>query len=241
MKLALTVRYGYDEQLLFAQQLGADAVVMSVDIGDPADTDLDPVAYRASVAGMPLAAVELAHLPRDFDVWSNAVSGAILSAEGAGVRLLLCDSPTRDSKRLAAALEAVVAVATATDVTICLDTADLLPAETALLPAGDVHLELAVGLPPYANSRDLPQRLAERAQAGGVGFVRFEGGGRLLSDGDLDVPACLAALAGAGYAGHVRAGTPPLLAEDDDWHPKGAAADLGYLRAALQALDASAG
>ena len=48
---------------------------------------------------------------------------------------------------------------------------------------------------------------------------------------DSDVPAA------AGYDGLVRAGTAALLAADDDWNPKGAANDLGYLRAVLQTLD----
>lgn len=32
MRLALTVRYGYDEELIFAQQLGADAVIMRLPV-----------------------------------------------------------------------------------------------------------------------------------------------------------------------------------------------------------------
>lgn len=236
MKLACTVRFGHDEELVFAQQLGADAVVARVRVDDPTDLDLGPVVHRTGAAGVALAAVELMGLAPQFQAWSNALGGALLAAEAAGVNRLLCASPVRRSDRLAADLEAVVATATATGVSICLDTAQLLPQESALLPAGGVQLELAVGPPPFAPGGDLSERLAARLQAGGVGFVRLEGGGVPFGDGPLDVPACLARLRAAGYDGFVRGGAAPLLGADDDWHPKGAAHDLGYLRAVLQSL-----
>ena len=66
---------------------------------------------------------------------------------------------------------------------------------------------------------------------------QLQGGDRPLSDGPLNVAACVTAMATAGYDGLVRAGTAALLATDDDWNPKGAANDLGYLRAVLQILD----
>lgn len=68
--------------------------------------------------------------------------------------------------------------------------------------------------------------------------VRFDGGGRLLTDSSLKVPHWAMTLAAAGYRGWLRAGTPPRLVDDDDWNPKGAAADLGYLRAVVQSLGA---
>ena len=66
MKLALTVRFGYDEELIFAQQLGADAVVVRFDVSGPQDIDLFPVAHRVRVAGLQLAGVELTGLADTF-------------------------------------------------------------------------------------------------------------------------------------------------------------------------------
>ena len=77
MKLALTVRYGYDEELIFAQQLGADAVVVRFDLGDPQDTDLAPVANRVQVAGLQLAGVELFGMSEEFQPWSDGLTGAL--------------------------------------------------------------------------------------------------------------------------------------------------------------------
>ena len=237
MKLALTVRYGYDEELILAQQLGADAVVVRFDLGNPRDTDLSPVVHRVQVTGLQLAAVELFGMSDEFQPWSDGLTGALLAAQDAGVDTLLCASPVRHSATLAEDLEAVVTTAAATEVRICLDSSRLLPEELTWLPAGEVHVELAIGLPPLAAGAGLTSRTADRMRAGGVSSVRFEGNGRPLGNTLLDVPACIVAMAEAGYDGLVRAGAPALLAEDDDWNPKGAANDLGYLRAVLQSLD----
>jgi sugar phosphate isomerase/epimerase len=236
MKLALTVRYGYDEELIFAQQLGADSVVVRFDLGDPQDTDLSPVVHRVQMVGMQLAGVELFGMADEFQPWSNGLTGALLAAQDAGVTTLLCASPIRRSATLAVDLEAVGATAATTGVCVCLDSSCLLAEELAWLPAGDVHVELALGLAPLEAGDSLAAEAADRVSAGGVSSVRFDGGGKPLADGALNVPACFKALATAGYDGLVRAGSAPLLAEDDDWNPKGAANDLGYLRATLQTL-----
>jgi hypothetical protein len=92
MKLALTVRYGYDEELILAQQLGADLVVR-FDLGDPQDTDLSPVVHRVQGTGLQLAAVELFGMSDEFQPWYDVLTGALLAAQDAGVDTLLCASP----------------------------------------------------------------------------------------------------------------------------------------------------
>lgn len=224
MRLALTVRHGYDQELVLAQRLGVDAVVARLDLADPQDTDLGPVVHDVRNAGLELAAVELFGMPDEFQPWSDGLTGALLAAEAAGVGKILCASPTRRAVSLAADLEAVVATATATSTTVCLDSSCLLPEELAWLPAGNVHIELVAGLTPLLPTANLSAELAQRIRAGGVDSVRFEGGGRPLDDGPLDVPGALAALAGAGFDGHVR---------------PGAVGDLDYLRTALLAADSN--
>ena len=236
MKLALTVRYGYDEELIFAQQLGADAVVVRFDLGDPQDTALSPVAHRVQIAGLQLAGVELTGMPDTFQPWSDGLTGALVAAGSAGVDRLFCASPTRQSTDLAEDLEAVMATAAETGVNVCLDSSRLLAEELAWLPAGDVHVELAMGSAPLLAGADLPAQGADRIRAGGISGVRFDGNGQPLGIGPLDVPACIAALAAAGYDGLIRAGAAPLLGEDDDWNPKGDGNGIGYLRAVLQSL-----
>ena len=234
MKLALTVRYGYDEELIFAQQLGADAVIVRFDLGDPRDTDLAPVAHRVRVAGLQLAGVELSGMADQFQPWSDGLTGALLAAQNAGIDTLLCASPTQHASTLGQDLEAVVATTSMTGVRVCLDSSRLLPEELAWLPAGDVQVELVLGVP--GAGADGPAQAAARVHSGGISAIRFEGGGLPLGMGAIDVTAMLRAIAAAGYDGLIRAGAPPLLGEDDDWNPKGAANDLGYLRAVLQSL-----
>ena len=236
MKLALTVRFGYDEELIFAQQLGDDAVIVRVDAPDPRDINLSPAAHRVRVAGLQLAGVELTGLADTFQPWSDGLLRALRAAASAGVDTLLCALPSARPATFATDLEATVTAATGTGVTVCLDAARLLPAELATLPAGSLCLELALGLPPTAAGPSVATDAATRIQAGGVRSVRFEGEGRPLGDTALDVPGCMVAIARAGYDGLIRPGAAPLLAQDDDWKPKGAANDLGYLRGVLQAL-----
>jgi len=72
------------------------------------------------------------------------------------------------------------------------------------------------------------------AMAPRLGAVRLEGA---LADSGL--PRLLARLRAAGYAGPVRAATPPELVGDGTWRHKGRAYDLGFLAAALQAVAAA--
>jgi hypothetical protein len=231
MKLALTTRFGHDEELIFAQQLGADGVVVRTDLGDPADTDLVPVAHRVRVAGLDLAAVELTGLPSESSAWSNGLTGALLAAEAADIDRLLCAPPVARSARLAEEIAAVVAASSEAGVVLCLESSGLRPEDVAWLPAGNVRGELVIDA-----QHDIGATV-EQVRGGGVEAVRIEGGGQPLGEGGPDVPRLLAALAGAGFDGLVRAGAAPRLTDDDDdWNPKGAANDLGYLRAVLQSL-----
>lgn len=230
MKLAFTTRFGHDEELIFAQQLGADAVVVRFALGDPTDTNLAPVAHRVRVAGLQLAGVELTGMPQEFEPWANGLTGALLAAESAGVDTLLCASPTQKAASLATDLESVVATASAAGVTVLLDSARLLKEEMGLLPAGNVRVELAVDADTSA------EEIGDRVRSGGIEALRFEGQGQPLGEAPVDVPALLSAANEAGFSGLLRGGAPAALTEDDDWHPKGAANDLGYLRAVVQSL-----
>ena len=102
MILACTVRFGHDEELILAQQLGADAVIVRV----PQVTAESVAAaiHRVAVTGLALVAVEvgdagaapvncaakvlLAPGARDFDGWAASCEGVIVRA-GAGATQLL--------------------------------------------------------------------------------------------------------------------------------------------------------
>ena len=236
MRLAQTVRYGFDEELILAQQLGADGVIMRVESAAGGPDALSSAAYRARVSGMPLAGVELTGLPQSGQEWLEVVELTLRGAADAGIWLLLCRAPGGTGAGRVRELQQVAHAAVAADVALCLETPGLTPGEIPVWLEAGGRLEAVVGLPPLAPGPDLSRALVSCVASGGVEVIRLEGGGAPLCDAAADIPRCLLTLAHGRYAGIVRAGTPPLLVEDDDWRPKGAAADLGYLRAVLQSV-----
>ncbi|MFH1571273.1 MAG: hypothetical protein ABIL09_25010, partial [Gemmatimonadota bacterium] len=73
MRLALEVAYGYDEHLIFAQQLGADAVVVALDEWGP----VAGAAHRVRRTGLELAAVALPDAgPEDAGAVAQALAAA---------------------------------------------------------------------------------------------------------------------------------------------------------------------
>jgi len=85
MKLTLTVDYGYDEHLIFAQQLGTDAVVVSL-----AEWRADLLAgarNRVEQSGLTLAAVRL---PDAASQELEALAAMIEAAGAASVEVLSC-------------------------------------------------------------------------------------------------------------------------------------------------------
>ena len=233
MKLAFTTRFGHDDEMIFAQQLGADAVIVRFDLTDPTDIDLTPVAHRVRVAGLQLAGVELAGLPQQFDAWQAGLSRALQAARNAGVDTLHCTPPAQYSDPLTEHLGSIGNASSAAGVTVLLDSAHLTPEDLGRLPIGAVHAEFAVV------GATTPEEVVASVQSRSTGVLRLEGEGRPLGDAAVDVPRMLAAVAAVGFDGYVRAGTSAPLSEDDDWQPKGSANDLGYLRAVIQSLSTS--
>lgn len=85
MKLALTVDYGFDEHLIFAQQLGADAVVVSLEEWRP--ELLTGARNRVEQSGLALAAVRLPDATSQDLV---TLAAMVAAAGSASVELLSC-------------------------------------------------------------------------------------------------------------------------------------------------------
>lgn len=90
MRLTLTVEFGYDDELIFAQQLGVDAVVVALDRWDPALADA--AANRVDKAGLDLAGLEL---PAPFPEDAGLLGQVLVRAEAAGAPLTSCPWPRR--------------------------------------------------------------------------------------------------------------------------------------------------
>ncbi|HJP32436.1 MAG: hypothetical protein QF689_11125 [Candidatus Latescibacteria bacterium] len=88
MKLALAVDYGFDDQLIFGQQLGADAVVVSLD--EWRHDLLAGARNRVQQTGLALAGIRLPDAgPEDLD----ALPTIVTAAGAAGVNMLSCGLP----------------------------------------------------------------------------------------------------------------------------------------------------
>jgi hypothetical protein len=238
VQLVATVRHGYDEELIFAQQLGADAVVVRCQ-GTSLARDAASAVHRVQVSGLRLAGIELLRLPVEPGAWTDAVR-QVATAAGPRVNLLLPEIPEAATwPRPIEALRGLAAAMAASGTRLVIGSSGLAVQDLVQLEQAGCESELVVGQSPFEHAPGLPEALACQVANEAVVSVRFEGAGRLLADPACQVAPCAVRLTAAGYQGAIRAGVPPDLGADHDWRPQGAAADLGYLRAVLQSLASS--
>lgn len=258
MELALSVQHGQDDQLIFAQQLGADSVVVAVDTWEAAT--LKAARNRVERSQLKLGGLEA--LPLSGQDLAGFCQGLRHAGE-AGIDLVSCDwrplpaTPPQPMGRGKALVAAVPAPAAA-------PTWEAL--EQFVAQAGPVAQAAGVRLACRAGAGMLReyQRLVKLVPAldldlaelagSGVGAEELIGaaGGKLalvhannlrqqqqafLDEGEISLPKVMRALVRAGFSGPLRASLPPGMVEDTDWGHKGRAFDLGYLRAILQVIE----
>lgn len=266
MELALSVQHGQDDQLIFAQQLGADSVVVAVDVWEAAT--LKAARNRVERSGLKLAGLEapppmapvLLGKP-GADQQLAAFCQGLRHAGEAGIGLVSCDwralaaaqpQPVGRGK----ALVALVAAAAPTWEALEKFVAQAGP----VARAAGVRLACRPGAGMLRESRRLlglvpalDLDLAELAGSGtGAEALIGAAGDKLamvhadnlrqqqqafLDDGEISLPKVIRALVRAGFAGPMRAALPPGMVEDTAWGHKGRAFDLGYLRAILQVIE----
>ncbi|MCC7262817.1 MAG: hypothetical protein IT369_09880 [Candidatus Latescibacteria bacterium] len=257
MELALTVQHGQDDQLIFAQQLGADSVVVAVENWDAAT--LKAARNRVERSQLKLAGLEVCRPP---------AAGLAEFCEGlgrageAGIGLISVDwraaaapvQPVGRGKALVAPVPMVAAAPT-------LETlAQFLTQAGPAARAAGVRLACRAGV---GFLRE-PQQLLELVPALDLDLVEVAGAGKgaedligaagaklamvhannlrqqqqaFLDEGEISLPRVMQVLVRAGFAGPMRAALPPGMVEDTDWGHKGRAFDLGYLRAILQVIE----
>ena len=230
MYLALCVEYGRDDQLIFAQQLGVEHVVMAVQRWDEAS--LAHAKNRVEQATLTLAGLEGLSL-QDADVetalqaaGANGIDLVAAARQSVGDREpvgrggALVGSPVRASGD-PPGLARILAVADAANVRLALG---------ADVAGAGVDLDLAT-----MREGDI-EACGERlliVRAGNIAAGRQA----FLNEGEVDLPKALLALQRVGFAGPLCAGPPPGLVGDTEWGHKGRAYDLGYLRAVLQTIE----
>ena len=240
MYLALCVEYGRDDQLIFAQQLGVEHVVMAVECWDAAS--LAHAKNRVEQATLTLAGLEGLSLAGcrgrtngfagDRGEWHWSRSGGAATGwrpRASGTWGALVGMPVRASSD-PPGLARILAAADAANVRLALG---------ADVAGVGVDLDLAItreGAYRRSRARALIEECGERlliARAGNVAAGRQA----FLNEGEVDLPQALLALQRVGFAGPLCAGPPPGLVGDTDWGHKGRAYDLGYLRAVLQTIE----
>lgn len=258
MELALSVQHGQDDQLIFAQQLGADSVMVVVESWE-AET-LRAVRNRVERSQLKLAGIEAP--PFKGSDLAGFCEGLRHAGE-AGIGLVSCDwrvpaaalpQPVGRGKALVAPVPASTAVPAWEEL------------EKFVAQAGPVTQAAGVRLACRAGAGMLSENqrllglvpaldldLVEVAASGsGAEELIGAANGKLamvhannlrqqqqafLDEGEISLPKVMRALVRASFSGPLRAALPPGMVEDTTWGHKGRAFDLGYLRAILQVIE----
>ena len=256
MELALAVQHGQDDQLIFAQQLGADSVVVMVETWE-AET-LKSARNRVERSQLKLAGIEAPPLA-ELDL--AGFCEGLRRAGAAGIGLVSCDwrgsaaAPPQPVGRGKALVPPATAAASGWEAL-----ASFVDQAGPVAQAAGVRLACRTGAELLRDSQRLAKLvpaldldLAELAKSGAkIEEVIGAAGGKLalvhacnlrdqhqafLDEGELSLPKVLLALSRAGFSGPVRAALPPGMVEDTAWGHKGRAFDLGYLRALMQVIE----
>lgn len=240
MHIALSVQFGRDDQLIFAQQLGVQHVLAQVDSYD--EKMLVALKNRVEKTGLRLAGIDGMRLAD-----AEQAVAAVRAAADAGIGLIGCAHPSAapgapqpigrggalvqteraPSVAFPPGMDSVVQAAAEGCVALAWRGRST-PAGMGLdLPLGDLGDDPdaaldALGSPVYIAR-------AHNAKGGAPSF---------LDEGDVHLPRAVMALKKAGFDGPLLAYQPPGMVGDSAWGHKARAYDLGYLKAVLQALNA---
>ena len=206
MDIALNVQYGRDDQLIFAQQLGVEQVVMTVE--NYGEEVLAMAKNRVEKSALKLAGLEGLVLA---DV--EAASAVVRAAGAVGIGLVSVGQTAVDAREPVGRGYGWAALRPSSQCECCGIGFD-----------GGQRSGGAIGVGGRCARGEC------RLGLGGVGRDRSGGHYQWLWRPAVDGAGwqCL--------GGPVRAGLPPGMVGDTEWGHKGRAYDLGYLKAVLQAI-----
>ena len=240
MHIALSVQFGRDDQLIFAQQLGVEHVMVQADCYD--EKTLESLRNRVQRTGLQLAGIEGVPLVR-----VEELQAIISTAEAVGINLISCTGsisgsppqprPTGRGNALIPTSAEPMSSLSAGETSKVIDTArdaGLRLAWTGSNSPAGMGMDLALD-----HLREDPTTTLAAFKAP-VFIVRARNTKRgepcFLDEGDCDLPRCISALKAHGFNGPLLAHYPLGMVGDTDWRHKARAYDLGYLKAVLQAL-----
>jgi len=257
MELALSVQHGQDDQLIFAQQLGADSVVVMVDNLEA--PTLKAARNRVERSQLKLAGIEVPPaVAQDLGVFSEGLRNAgevgigLVSSDWRGataapqpvgrgkalVRAVAASAPAWETLEQFAAQAGPVAQAAGVRLACRAGAGMLREAKRLLgvLPALDLDL-LEAGSAGVSAEEFIGAAGAKLALVHACNLRQQQQA--FLDEGEVSLPKVMQALVRAGFSGPLRASLPPGMVEDTEWGHKGRAFDLGYLRAVLQVIERS--
>ncbi len=252
MDLSLTINAWIDEEIMFAQQLGARSVFARVGAqpGSAPGWDgqhLTWLANRVEKAGLTLAGLQAAEIPVTGAALAGsalavmALDGAVRLIEAAGAANIGMVSLAAGTGIRAEELPALAEAAARSGVKLALPAALL--AGAGARPSAASLVEALRGLPDSAGlnaSADLLPDWLQQAALSRLYLVSIENeqrptGKRSSTRFDELLPICWR-LRQAGYAGLIRLGQPSKWKGDSSEDHQARAFSAGYFRAALQAF-----
>jgi hypothetical protein len=240
MHIALSVQFGRDDQLIFCQQLGVDYALAQVDRCD--EQTLIALKNRVERTGLRLAGID-GFVLTDLETAQRAVA----AAAAASIDLISCTGIAQPSSEPPQPIGRGGALSTPYNAPeIALSEEEL---RALARTAEDAGVRLAWSgfdaLPGMGFDLSLDRlgddpTAALDALAAPVYIARArniqDGNTSFLDEGDVHIPRAIRALQRSGFSGPLLAHIPLGMAGDTEWGHKARAYDLGYLKAALQAL-----
>ncbi|MEE3234916.1 MAG: hypothetical protein VX294_12170 [Candidatus Latescibacterota bacterium] len=241
MKVAISVEFGLDDQLIFAQQLGVNHVLVRTNQTWNIEL-IEKIKNRVAQCGLVLAGLE------GFDPRNEDARNFVTSAGKAGVPLIStflsdCDQAIQEPTGRGKALVSSIAKEIHTE-----------PNESLVQLAEKNNVNIAWTYPYSGNkySGGIDLQIGELNETQENHLARINApiyiarvGNRLgktrsfLDDGDISIPRSLRSLGSLGFSGYVATTPPPGMIDDTDWRHKGRSHDVGYLKAIIQTLESS--
>tara|TARA_B100001250_G_scaffold401687_1_gene413872 strand:- start:81 stop:806 length:726 start_codon:yes stop_codon:yes gene_type:complete len=241
MKIALSVEFGYDDQLIFAQQLGVNHVLVRTSQAWDIEV-IEKIKNRVGQCGLVLAGLE------GFEPENKHALNFVTAASNTGITLIstfisgydhAIQKPTGRGKALVSSItkknhiepnESLMQFAEKSNVNI----AWTYPYSGNKSSGG---IDLQIGELNETHENHLAQintpifiaRVGNR-----LGKTRS-----FIDDGDISIPQVLCSLRSLGFSGYVAATPPPSMIDDTDWGHKGRSHDVGYLKAIIQTLESN--
>ena len=241
MKIAMSVEFGHDDQLIFAQQLGIDHVLVCTDQVWNAEL-LNNIKNRVTQCGLILAGLE------GFDYTNQWAQDFLAAAEESNINLI--STYSSDSRK---SVEEPNGRGKAL-VRSILKENDKKPNETLLQLSEKSSVDVAWTYPSLDKKHSggidlqieelngtLKSHLSKISSP--IHIARL--GNRLgknqsfLDDGEISIPQTLNSLRSLDFSGYVATTAPPSMIDDTDWKHKGRSYDIGYLKAIIQTLESN--